>query len=99
MKKNQNRGQQQAGKSTQGKQSRPRASAAQFRSKEFKLVSLRDCSFRDGNPLVETPKDAADYWRKHISTGVSFLDPQGAQVRPADFPLEPPAELQFGGLP
>ena len=53
-------------------QSKSRASAARFNAKEFKLVSLRECSFRDGNPLVETPKDAADYWRKHISTEARF---------------------------
>ena len=53
-------------------QSRPRASAAQFHSKEFKLVSLRECPFRDGNPILETPARAADYWRQHISTEARF---------------------------
>ena len=53
-------------------QSRPRASAARFNAKEFKLVSLRECPFRDGNPILHTPARAADYWRQHISTEAGF---------------------------
>lgn len=43
-----------------------------FDPKEFKLVSLRECPWRDGRPLLETPDQAADYWRRHIATEARF---------------------------
>ena len=80
MKKN-NRSQRKVSKKAGQTQPRPRASAsaARFNSEEFKLVSLRECPFRDGEPLVYTPKDAADYWRQHISTEARF-NPQAESL-------------------
>lgn len=46
--------------------------ALRFSPNEFQLVPLRDCPWRDGRPLLETPEQAADYWRKHVSTEPRF---------------------------
>jgi len=39
---------------------------------EFKIVRLRECPV--DNPLVETPPQVADFWRKHIVTAPWFKD-------------------------
>ena len=40
--------------------------------KEFKLVSLRECRVFDDQPILDTPKVAADYWRRQVATEARF---------------------------
>jgi len=40
--------------------------------KEFKVVALRDCPVPESMLICETPDQAADYWRLHISTHQYF---------------------------
>lgn len=40
--------------------------------KEWKLVALRDCPLPEHMLLCETPAQAAEYWRTHITTAPYF---------------------------
>lgn len=51
-----------------------------FRPKEFKVVALRQCPWRDGRPDLETPDAAADYWRRHVATDRRFTPELESQV-------------------
>jgi DNA repair protein RadC len=37
-----------------------------YTAKEYKLVSLRDCTLTEKTRMCDTPEKAADYWREHI---------------------------------
>ena len=39
---------------------------------EYKVVTLRDCPLPDSLQDCDCPRKAADYWRLHIATAVSF---------------------------
>jgi proteasome lid subunit RPN8/RPN11 len=41
-------------------------------SKEFKVISLRECPLPESMQMCETPQHAADYWRMHIATNRYF---------------------------
>ncbi len=41
---------------------------------EYKVVSLRECPIPDSLQVCETPQQAADYWRLHI-TGHPYHNP------------------------
>jgi DNA repair protein RadC len=37
-----------------------------YTAKEYKLISLRDCTLTEKTRMCDTPEKAADYWREHI---------------------------------
>ncbi len=37
-----------------------------YTAKEYKLISLRDCTLTEKTRMCDTPEKAADYWRQHI---------------------------------
>jgi DNA repair protein RadC len=43
-----------------------------FNPKEFKVVALRDCPVPESLLICETPDQAADYWRLHVTTNPYF---------------------------
>lgn len=45
-----------------------------YSSKEYKLVSLRDCMLDDKARLIDTPGAAADYWRTFV-LGNPYVNP------------------------
>ena len=46
--------------------------ARRLNPREFKLVPLRECRCHDDQPRVDTPEQAADYWRQHIATEARY---------------------------
>ena len=40
--------------------------------KEFKVVALRDCPVPESMLICETPDQAAEYWRMHVTTNPYF---------------------------
>ena len=43
-----------------------------FNPKEFKVVALRDCPVPESMLICETPDQAAEYWRMHVTTNPYF---------------------------
>src|SRR6267378_2115617 len=41
-------------------------------SKEYKIISLRECPLPDGLQKCETPEQAAEYWRAAVATNPYF---------------------------
>ena len=43
--------------------------------KEYKLVALRECPLPEAMQMCDTPQNAADYWRAHV-TAHAFFNPE-----------------------
>jgi antirestriction protein ArdC len=44
----------------------------QYKSKEFKVVAMRECPVPEQMQVCDTPETAAEYWRLHVATNPYF---------------------------
>jgi len=48
--------------------------AAPLKTKEYKVVALRECPLPEDMQFCDTPQKAADYWRLHVQT-IPYFNP------------------------